>query len=441
MPKKLLVTALSSRLVYPSRSLRWSGWPFAAAMYLLGVAGCAFMSFGLPYLTGSPGVWGSADDVWVTTHTAQYIANGGLGAVYSVSPWYSALPGFLLIYAPVAALGDHLNLLTGYPFALPKPSMWLVTGPFFFLTGATAVLGVDYVADTLGIPTARRRVVGVMVALLVVAPIPGFMGHPEDLVALALSCLSIAFLLRGRPVGAAFALSAAILSQTWAGLLIPVFIVSVPAGLRIRSLARIVVVPAAMAAMFLVFDFGDTLSSLLHQPMAAVGQRLPWWALAGHVTIHDDAGTFTNLANGSNTRCLAVLAACLAAWWIRHDPTPEKILLAAGIALFARGFFEAEIFAYYLAPAAVVIWLLAATTVGSRKRLTVALVSGLAIYGSAPMAMQGVASSPWLALAILASAGALAFAACRSVQAPGLDSPLMTARYPALVRDLAPQAG
>lgn len=389
--------------------LRWHCWGWAVWMYLLGVAVCAWMSFGLPYLVGVPHQWIMSQDVWSTTSAAQYSWNGGAGYVYSANPWFAALPGFVYLYAPVVALAGHFGLVAGYPIPLQEPSMWLVTGPFFFLCGSTAVLGVDYLADTLQISKTRRRLIALAVAVLGVGPTAGFAGHPEDLVALALTCVSFALLLRGRLAGAAVALTCAILCQTWAGLALPALIAGTPKGLRWRTLLEAAAAPVFLGLALLVIDFHSAATSLLRQPMPAIGQRLPWWSFASHLEIQTVYGLQPMVA-GSTTRFLAVVVAVGAAWAIRNRADSRSIMIAASLAMFARSFFEVEYWPYYVLPAAVMLVLLGAAGIPANpKRFGVLLCSALLMYATSTGSYSDWLMTPLLSLSILGVSGALGF--------------------------------
>lgn len=404
------------------RSLAWDGWGFAAWMAVLSIAGCAFMSFAVPHLIGSPHQWGMSDDVWATTNSAQYVANGGAGALYSANPWFSALPGFLYLYAPVVALGDHLHLSVGYPYPIPRPTMWLLTGPFFALVGSTTVLGVDYLADTLGLSRPRRRLLALGVALLAVAPTVVDAGHPEDLLAITLSCVSLSLLLRGRIGAAGYVLALAVTMQTWAGLLIPVLVAASPAGTRLRGLLRSALLPAALAVMLLASDWKDASLQLLRQPLTMTGQALPWEHLLPQLPI-DYFGTHAHLLVGSTTRSVAVLAALAAAFYVYRRPSADRLMLAAAVVLYCRGIVEADYWPYYFLPGAIVLAVLGLwKTAGRPRRAAVGAVAAFAVYGSAPLAYNSVGYSPYVALFVLVASLLLCLGAAyqpRSLAVPG----------------------
>lgn len=383
-------------------------------MAAVGVAGCAFLSFVLPILLGTR-AWLMSGDVWWTVNSAQYVSYGGAGVVYAANPFYSALPGFPYLLAPLVALGDALHLSVSHPYWLPYPKMWLLVGPFFFVCGSTVVLGVDYLADTLAIARRRRRWLCAAVTVLVVWPTPGLAGHPEDLLALALACVSFALLFRGRLTGAALVLSAAVIFQTWAGLLIPVLIAASPPGRRVAALLRSSLAPASLGLALLALDYKHASRDLLGQPMPNRGQLLPWHLIAGHISV-TVGGSSTPMMVGSTSRSAAVVVAVLAAVAIRRRAEPRLVMAAAAAALFARGFFETEFWPYYLAPAAVFLALLVAeATAGSARRLAVGSAGACLLYFSAPLSYLGIAYNDFLALAVMTACGSLCFGAARPV--------------------------
>lgn len=395
----------------------WAGRRFALWSALSSIAGCAFVSFGLPYLLPiAHHPWLTSGDIWGTTNSAQYVSYGGLSTVYSINPWYGALPGFLLIYAPVVALGDHFNLLPAYPYQLAHPSMWLVSGPFCFLCGATLLPALDYLAETISVPATRRRWLVGFTGALVVVPTAVLAGHPEDLLALASVCACVALLVQGRSAAAALWLMPGIMMQTWAGLLIPILIAASPIGTRIRNLILAAGVPAAMGVLFLSTDYKDASLDLLHQPMTGIGQHLPWWSVASTVFVSNPAFGNRAVVAGASTRWLAVIAAGAVAGWVWKRPSPGAIVSGTALVLLGRGLFETQFWPYYLAPAAVFLALLAAQrTTGSPKRFVVGLIGALLLYGSAPMAGVGVAYSPVLALLIIVTCAGL----CLQASYPG----------------------
>lgn len=395
--------------------LGWPGWRFAAGAAAGAVAVACFVSFVIGPAVGLG--WMEGGDTWLTTSSAQYVSFGGLGYVYSVNHAYLALPGFLVLYAPVVALGDRLGLVTGYPFPVAHPTMWYVAGPFFFICGAMAVLGTDYLACTLGVARLRRRVLAVAAALLLVWPIAGVAGHPEDLLALALVCWSLGLHLRGRPYQSASVLSVAVLTQTWAGLLIPMMVAASPAGRRMAFLLRSSLAPALTGLVLLSLDWRDASLDIIRQPMmdpahpglrSLAGQALPWYHLAQRVTVTGGGQTLNGLV-GSTSRLGAVVVALAGAAYAYRRPGPAGLLIAASVTCLGRVLFEVEYWPYYVAPAAVLLALHACAARPARDRAFVASLTGafvLLVHGATLYWRWYL--NDFAALAVLAGAGALA---------------------------------
>jgi hypothetical protein len=373
-------------------------------MVPLVLVSCVFASFSLGPLIGHD-QWLMSQDVWTTTNSAQWVANGAIGTVYQANPWYTALPGFLAVYAPVVMLGTHLGLVVGYPIPLAHPTMWLLTGPFFFLCASTTVPAVDYLADSLGVPSRRRRVLAFGIALLIAIPTAGFAGHPEDLLALSLVCLSLSLHFRGRPGASAACLSLSILMQTWAGLVLPVLMFANPSRTRMRFGLRAAALPALVGLLLLALDFPHASVDLLGQPMPGRGQHLPWWHIAGHVRV-SLGNTTSTVVSGSGIRSLAVITAVAVGFAIRKNPSPRLIMAASAVALFARGIFETEYWPYYLAPAAVLLALLGADSTRGRARgFSIVLAGAFLLYANSAFAYAGWSYPDMLALAVVLGSG------------------------------------
>jgi hypothetical protein len=365
--------------VSPRRSLEWRHWRFALVAAILSVAACGFASFVLPSLFGVH-VWLTSWDAKWAVSSARWVSAGAIGTVYEANSQVSTLPGLFILLALVVRLGDHFHWVMDYPFPIAHPSMWRLIGPTFFALGATSVLGIDYLADTLGISVGHRRGLAVAVGIFVVVPTCVFGGHPEDLVALALSCLSLALLLRGRYLGAPLVLSVAVLMQPWAGLLIFAFVAACPAGVRLRAFIWSVALPGLFSAMLFALDFRPAYTALVVQPEQGHGQHLPWWSLAGHMTVVVD-GLSYEARVGSVTRSVAVVVAIVVALAVLRSPTPRVIVAAAATALLARGVFETELFAWYLAPAAVFLALGVASSRAGRAARFAGYGAAGVVYG------------------------------------------------------------
>jgi hypothetical protein len=391
--------------------LNWSNWKFPAVVALVTVGVGLFAIFALPNLLGVP-QWLTMGDARWTVQSAQYVSFGGLGSVYSINAQFLPLPGFLVLLAPAVALGDHLHYLNSYPYELHYPTMWIVVAPVFLVTGSTAILGADYLADSLGVTKTQRRLLAVAIALVVVLPTCVWAGHPEDLLALGLSCVSVALLIRRRHLGAAIGLTLAIMMQPWAVLLIPILVVATPPGRRFRALVCASALPAVTGLVLLATDFHDAYRSLVLQPMQGNGQKLPWWSTAHPLTIIQ-YGVPTIMRVGSGPRLLAVVTAVAIAVAVRRDIRPQTIMMAVSVALVARGAFETQIWCWYLAPAAVFLAISIAAGAGANKvRWALGGLCTLAFYSFAAAAYDAYSLPPMLGLALLlmTAAGGLAAA-------------------------------
>ncbi len=396
---------------------RWDHRRYAVIVAVLTVAACMFATFLVPEMFGLHQWLLMGDTKW-TIQSAQYVSFGGLGYVYSVNVQFLPLPGFLLVLAPFVALGDHLGLVNGFPFPLSHPSMLLVAAPVFFVCGASSIVGIDYLASTLGVSLYRRRILAPAVGVLVVLPTCCWAGHPEDLLSLTLSCVSLALVLRSRHLGAAAVLAVAIMMQPWALLLIPLLVVCAPSHLRVRSLLYSSVLPAVTGLTLLALDFKDASRSLILQPMQGEGQHLPWWAFS-HPLTTNLTGVTTQLRVGSGPRAFAVLTALVAAWVIRKDVRPATVLTAASVVLAARGIFETQVWCYYLAPAAVFMVLLAATAQKPARWVAGALAA-FAFYAYAAAGYDSYSMPALLALSIMLACTVVCLAAAHWRPAPQL---------------------
>lgn len=391
----------------PRPSTAWTGWRFAAGVDAATFAFCAFLSFFLPAILGDH-QWISNGDAWWTVKGAQWVSHGAIGTVYYGDPMYLPLPGMLVLLAPVTALGDHLGLVTNSPFRLPEPSMWLLVGPTFFLFGSASLLGIDYLAETIAVPIRRRRGLLIAVGATVVPATCVWAAHPEDLLALGLSCTSMALLLRRRYLGAALVLSLGVMMQPWALLLVPALVGASPREWRLRVLAWSVALPGACAALLFALDPSDTFRALGMQPMLGRGQRLPWWHLTRPMVIPVPGGPVAARV-GSLSRSASVIVAVGAGVVTSRFPGRKIFLAAASVALLSRGFFETQFWPFYVAPAAVLMAVTAGTA--ERRRFTVASLAAFGVYALSAGGYASFSMNAWLALLLLAALGYAAVAA------------------------------
>ena len=249
--------------------------------------------------------WGIALDTWMPVTAAIYVSHGAYQEVYFGSSGYFALPLSAILLAPVVRLGEALGLVNGYPYPIPRPSMWWVVGPSVIAWGSVPVLyAARAVAWTAGV---RRRlwVLQVATALFVVVPCLVW-GHFEDSLAVAGVLLALRARMRGRDLAAALLIALAICSKQWAVLAAPFFVLSAPRGQRLRSAAVIVGLPALLAALPLAYHPYHTIRALLLQPTPR---------LAGLHVGHASVLAALGRSSDRVARIAAVAAAGVLAWW------------------------------------------------------------------------------------------------------------------------------
>jgi len=367
----------------PERS--WWSWRVAAVVGA-GVLFCLFVSFFIGAIFGQPYWLVGGDTGWIL-NSAEWASAGGLVSVYKADPWYLTLPGYLYLLAPVVALGNHLGLVINYPYQLSRPSMWLLVGPFNTVVGMGSLLGVDYLAATLAITPRRRMVLVGALAVLVVTPTLLFAGHPEDLVALGMSAVALALTLKSRYRPAALWLGVAVLMQVWAALLVP--LVAALAGRK--QVMRVLVLGYAPAAVMAVAMFAatpaQTWRSLVIQPAVFRGSHLVWARIAHRVYVQGNPGWV-----GSEVRTLVLVTALLGALWVRGHP--ERLLPMAMVVMFARAFFDIEMWPYYTAPVVVLISLLALKC--PTKTAMTAVAFAFCLYAASCGGYQGFVIPDWL---------------------------------------------
>jgi len=382
----------------------WLASAFAVVM-------AVFVSFELPWYFSLHG-WLMPGDISWMTRSAQWVDYGAMGSVYAANHWYLTLPGYLLLLAPVVQVGDMLHLANNYPFPIPHPTMWLLTGPFTALCCATVIPATDRLAAALCVPKLRREMLAVGVAVLVAVPTTIFSGHGEDMLALAGVELATVAAIGGRWSRVGWILAFAVVFQEWALLAVPVLVAASPQGQKIKTAWHALVPGASLGVLLLALDWKNAYFDLIVQPAVFKGQKLVWWQWAKVVTI---PGTSVLGVTGSTFRTFAVAVAVAAGVVVWRNPTPARIATAVAFALFARGFFEVELWPYYLAPAAVMIAVLAGRA--PVKRAAVAAAAAFGAYAVSNSAYVGVSTNPWLATAVLAACAAMAFSALAAPRA------------------------
>lgn len=222
----------------------------------------------------------------------------------------------------------------------------------------------------------RGRRIGLSIAEAVILwPVVGIWGHPEDSLALAFAVWGLLAVLRGKWRSVGWLWGLAVVMQPLVVLMLPIVFAVTPhrkwPGLAVKSSlpsALLIAVPLAQA-------WSATTQSLFRQPnFPAMDHPTPWLAFAPVIS---KARTVTlaslhesQLATGAirfNTRSVHVvlgevvaagpgrlialgLAVLLGVYAYRNPPTPTKVIWLCCVALSLRCVFEAVMDPFYLWP-------------------------------------------------------------------------------------------
>lgn len=315
--------------------------PALGAVVVAAVAAFLFFaySFWWPAAVDHVRAWAIGGDTWMATTAAIYVSHGAYQEVYWGSPSYFALPLSAIILAPAVRLGQELGLVNGYPYLLPKPTMWWVVGPWTLLWGSIPVLyAVRAVAWVAG---ARRQLWALQVATALIVVVPcAVWGHFEDSLAVAGVLLAVRAKLQDRYLLAAVLLGLAICSKQWAIIAVPFLLFTAPQGSRLRLTAVAAVLPILLVAEPLAAHPHVTLRALLIQPTPP---------LAGHHIGHGSLLAALGPAGDRVARIVTVLLAGGLACWVAVRRT-RWLYPTMALGLLLRPLLEPFLFGYYLCP-------------------------------------------------------------------------------------------
>lgn len=338
----------------------------AAVLGALFTAG--FMAWSLWWMPLAHGihVWLTPEDIWMTTRVSEYIRYGAYPYLYQAAPGYYSLPLAAILMVPAVLAANALRLVSGYPFELAHPSMWLVVGPASAALGAVSLDAVRRLAWAYG---TRRRLLALQVVAVFTVLLPcSFNGHPEDALAVAAACYCLAEVADGRWERSGWWLAVAICSKQWAVLAVPALLVACPREKRRGFLAATVLLPLAMLTPMAVLDPGASLHSLL---LPTTDLSLPF----GHLGIVAMAGA--HAARWS--RPAVVVVSAVGGWWIcRRRPQAAPAVVCAAFLL--RALAEPLVFGYYFAPGLTVLLALAVRRRGAVSAGDLAVVTVAAIW-------------------------------------------------------------
>lgn len=318
----------------------------------------------------APHWWFMPRDLWATWRNAQIVGSGHGASVYGGGTKLLALPGLAVLLAPLAYVADHFHLVGGWPVEPPHPRAWLILDPAALALGSSVLWPLDAFARKLGIGTARRLALGgvaAVVAWTVVAP----MGHPEDLVAVAVALYAVLAGAEGDWDRAAWLMGGALAFQQVAVLALPV-VVALGCRGAVRPWARV----GAMAWRSSLLPGTLGLSCLLSEP-AATWSHL----VAGHTVTpwETPLAAFAPGGQAGPLRMVAVVGSIAIGFAVyRRDVTMADLPWWLGLS-FATRLVEPLQCPYYLAPAALMFSLACATGRASRRATIVVGVAAMAL--------------------------------------------------------------
>lgn len=282
-------------------------------------------------------VWYSPGDIWQMVDGGRYVWHGALGYVYQGTPSY-ALPLSFILTAPISAIISHFNLVEGI-LPIPRPTAWLVAGPFGLLFNIFLLDAVRRLAWDLGL---RRRLLGVQLLTVLLVMVPMFeWGHFEDVIALTFVLYGTRYLLRNDFVRAPLLISIAVSSKQWAVMLVPLMVVLAPKGQHMRALMASCALPVLFLGLMLSVDLRDTATSLFSP--VNLGRNAP-----GHVAFFV---TWLGSKTSAVSRAVGLIFAPLLALLLRTKLTSTvRFLLAMSLLLLIRPFSEAINYSYYWSP-------------------------------------------------------------------------------------------
>lgn len=312
---------------------------WASSLLIAATTGALLLLYAVfwPQLVHGRDVWVYSLDWWQTVDGGRFVADGALPYVYQGTGAYALPLGFVAM-APAAWLADHLRLLPGAPYAVPRPTSILVIFPWADLWGIFLLYSVRRLAWDLG---ARSRLLVLQLLAAAVVLVPCFYwGHPEDVLALTFVFYAVRRMLAGSWVPAAFLLSLAIASKQWALLLLPFVLAAAPRDQWRRVLVAACAVPGFFVVLTLGLDWKDAFPALF-QPVN-MGTNTP-----GHLSFY---ATWLGSRTSEYSRTLGVVASLPAGWMLRRWRGAPWMLVACGLLLLIRPFAEAISYSYYWGP-------------------------------------------------------------------------------------------
>ncbi len=281
--------------------------------------------------------WWIPGDAWVPVPAAHFIAWGAFPAQYDAGLGFVYLPGLSILLTPVAALGDHFRLsetIRGVVFQ-PKPTMWLLLGPYGAALSVIPIKAMRSLWTSLGVVRGRTSA-QVALAVIALGPVVITWGHFEEVAMLGFVLIAARLSLDDRHRGAALALGAAIVCKQSALLLAPVLLFRVPRPLRARAFLNAFGPSVVLGGLCLALDWTHASSALLFPHSFPQLGRAALWATGADSLV------------STPFRVAALALATLVGYRVRNG---GAALMLAGLAVASvlRLGTEPVLFAYYMA--------------------------------------------------------------------------------------------
>jgi len=385
---------------------------------LVAIGGMVWSLLVWPTLQPIPpyGYWAAPPDVWHVLLASADVTHGRLLFIYEAGAiWrggvftnqfatgqYQAGPLLPILLTPIALLGERFHLSAWMLQWNPRPSMWLVYGPYGMLISSIPFLyAVRSFAVAAGINRHLLRL-QVIAGVLVLIPVVGYYGHYDDVLALTFLILSARDLSKQRWTRSAVMLGVAVGFKQWAWMALPLLLATTPMRHWLRSLLPSAVAPAAFFALTLVADWPFASLALLKADACPA---------CGHAALWAPEQAMDYVAGPVRTGVF--LVAFVVAWrmWGKRDAT--SLSAALGVTLLARVFFEPVAYAYHVA-VALPLLLFDEELERGRPWRTLVLGSGMLLWFPYHPPMRVLWWSPFAAAAV-----AVAWQACWRIFSPG----------------------
>jgi len=352
----------------PSRAADAHPWRLALLLGLgVAAAGMLWSIFVLPRLRHAP-IWLPPFDAWAPIGSAQYVANGALGYLYSGSPLYVSPPLFAIVLAPVAWIGQTAALTWDSPgIVVAHPTLWLIYGPVGL--GLTVFLFREVRALAADLEPTHLWQVQAAALVLVAIPVALQWGHYEEILAIVAVLAFARQWIRGRHGSAAIRLSLAVAFAWWAILAVPIAVAMAPTGRRARTLATSIALPAVLVALTLATDWSHASFALLLTKVA------PWHGHPAAWLLHP-----LDVMTGTTWRLGALALAVVVAFAVRNRFTPATLFASLSVVLLGRLVFEPSLLCYFLGAGLLMLVLHERATYGTVVRATATGLVALAIF-------------------------------------------------------------